>query len=128
MMTTGPDPPKAPTDVGRCTSEPRPCYKVPLSSMSRNATSRGVSYYKCTRCSGWVNAKCSIILNAAHYRKKSYRTCDTCCCLPTSMTLAIGGVRCSRLWSTNQLMVDGTKLKLCVLLNFVCSKMFGRGL
>ena len=31
--TTGPDPPKSPTDAGRCTSEPRPCYKVPMSSM-----------------------------------------------------------------------------------------------
>ena len=31
--TTGPNPSKAPTDIGRCTSEPRPCYKVSLSSM-----------------------------------------------------------------------------------------------
>ena len=31
--TTGPNPFKTPTDVGRCTSEPRPCYKVSLSSM-----------------------------------------------------------------------------------------------
>ena len=27
-----------------------------------------------------------------------------CCCLPTPMTLAIGGVRCSRMWSTSQLL------------------------
>ena len=27
-----------------------------------------------------------------------------CCCLPTPMTLASGGVRCSRLWSTSQLL------------------------
>ena len=26
-----------------------------------------------------------------------------CCCLPTPMTHASGGVRCSRFWSTNQL-------------------------
>ena len=26
-----------------------------------------------------------------------------CCCLPTPMTLASGGVRCSRFWSTSQL-------------------------
>ena len=30
------------------------------------------------------------------------QTC--CCCLPTPMTLASGGVRCSRLWSTSQLL------------------------
>ena len=28
----------------------------------------------------------------------------SCCCLPTPMTLASGGVRCSRLWSTSQLL------------------------
>ena len=27
-----------------------------------------------------------------------------CCCLPTPRTLASGGVRCSRLWSTSQLL------------------------
>ena len=37
---------------------------------------RGVSY-KCTKCSGWVHAKCSGILNAAQYRRKSDWTCDT---------------------------------------------------
>ena len=26
-----------------------------------------------------------------------------CCCLPTPMTLVSGGVRCSRFWSTSQL-------------------------
>ena len=31
--TPVPDPPRAPTDVGRCTFEPRPCYKVPLFGM-----------------------------------------------------------------------------------------------
>ena len=31
--TTGPDPTKYPTDVRQCTSESRPCYKIPLSGM-----------------------------------------------------------------------------------------------
>ena len=30
--------------------------------------------------------------------------CLCCCCLPTPMTLASGVVRCSRLWSTSQLL------------------------
>ena len=33
--------------------------------------------YKCTRCSGWVHAKCYGILNAAQYRIQSDWTCDT---------------------------------------------------
>ena len=76
-MTTGLDPPKAHTDVGLCTSEPRPCYKAVCTLCTRNVTSRGVSY-KCTRCSGWVHEKCSGILNAAQYLRKSDWTCDTC--------------------------------------------------
>ena len=47
-MTTGPDTTNAPTDVGRCTSEPRPCYKVPLSRMYSQR-------HKCNICSGWVH-------------------------------------------------------------------------
>ena len=31
-------------------------------------------------------------------------TISCCCCLPTPMALASGGVRCSRLWSTSQLL------------------------
>ena len=68
-MTTGPNPSKAPTDVGRCTSEPMPCYKVSLSSMYSHVTSRGVSY------------KVHQMLwnfNAAQYRRKSDWTCDDC--------------------------------------------------
>ena len=38
--------------------------------------------YKCTRCSGWVHAKCFGILNAAQYRRKSDWTCDTCSAPP----------------------------------------------
>ena len=30
------------------------------------------------KCSGWVHAKCSGILNAAQYRRKSDWTCDAC--------------------------------------------------
>ena len=35
-----------------------------------NVSSRGVSY-QCNRCSGWVHAKCSGLLNAAQYRRSS---------------------------------------------------------
>ena len=33
---------------------------------------------------------------------KSTKIQTTCCCLPTPMTLASGGVQCSRLWSTSR--------------------------
>ena len=61
-------------------TNPRPATKYPCPVCTRNVTtsrSRGVSY-KCTRCAGWVYAKCSAILNAAQYRRKSNWTCDTC--------------------------------------------------
>ena len=48
---------------------PGPARKYPFPVCTRNVTSRGVSY-KCTKCSG--------ILNAAQYRRKSYWTCDAC--------------------------------------------------
>ena len=48
---------------------PGSATKYPCVVCTRNVTSRGVSY-KCTRCSGWVHAKCSEILNAAQYWKK----------------------------------------------------------
>ena len=51
--------------------------KYPCPVCTRNVTSRGVSY-KCTRCSGLVHAKCSGILNAAQYQRKSHWICDTC--------------------------------------------------
>ena len=44
--------------------------KYPCPVCTRNITSRGVSY-KCTKCYGWVHAKCSGILNAAQHRRKS---------------------------------------------------------
>ena len=56
---------------------PGPATKYHCPVCTRNVTSRGVSY-KCNRCSGWVHAKCSGILNAAQYRRKSDWTYDTC--------------------------------------------------
>ena len=32
----------------------------------------------CTRCTGWVHAKCSILLNAAQYQRNKDWTCDPC--------------------------------------------------
>ena len=40
--------------------------KYPCPVCARDVTSRGVSY-RCTRCTGWVHAKCSRLLNAAQY-------------------------------------------------------------
>ena len=57
--------------------KPGPATKYPCPVCTRNVTSRGVSN-KCTKCSGWVHAKCSGILNAAQYRSKSDWTCDAC--------------------------------------------------
>ena len=54
-----------------------PITKYPFPLCAWNVTSRGVSY-KCIRCSGWVHAKCSGLLNAAQYRIKSDWTCSTC--------------------------------------------------
>ena len=56
---------------------PGPATKYPCPVCTRTVTSRGVSY-KCTKCYGRVHAKCSGILNAAQYRRKSYWTCDAC--------------------------------------------------
>ena len=56
---------------------PGPATKYPCPVCTRNVTSRGVSY-KCTKCYGWLHAKCSGILNAAQYRRKSDWTCDAC--------------------------------------------------
>ena len=54
----------------------------PATVCTRNVTSRGVSY-KCTKCSGWVHTKCSGILNAAQYQRKSDWNCDTCTAPPS---------------------------------------------
>ena len=56
---------------------PGPAIKYPCPICARNVTSRGVSY-QCNRCSGWVHAKCSGLLNAAQYRRSSDWACDPC--------------------------------------------------
>ena len=56
---------------------PGPTDKYPCPVCARDVTSRGVSY-RCTRCSGWVHAKCSGLLNAAQYRRNKDWTCDPC--------------------------------------------------
>ena len=56
---------------------PGPATKYPCPVCARNVTSRGVSY-ECNRCSGWVYAKCSGLLNAAQYRRSSDWACGPC--------------------------------------------------
>ena len=56
---------------------PGPTAKYPCPVCARDVTSRGVSY-RCTRCSGWVHAKCSGLLNATQYRRNKDWTCDPC--------------------------------------------------
>ena len=51
--------------------------KYPCPVCARDVTSPGVNY-RCTRCSGWVNAKYSGLLNAAQYRRNKDWTCDPC--------------------------------------------------
>ena len=60
---------------GDVNPNPGPATKYPCPVCTRNVTSRRVSY-ECTKCYGWVHAKCPGILNAAQYRRKSDRTCD----------------------------------------------------
>ena len=62
---------------GNVHPNPGLAIKYPCPIYTSNVTSRGVSY-KCTKCHGWVHAKCSIILNAAQYRRKSDWTCNAC--------------------------------------------------
>ena len=56
---------------------PGPTAKYPCPVCARDVTSREVSY-RCTRCTGWVHAKCSGLLNAAQYRRNKDWTCDPC--------------------------------------------------
>ena len=51
--------------------------KYPCPVCTRKVTSRGVSY-QCNRCSGWLHAKCSGLLNAAQYRRSSDWACGPC--------------------------------------------------
>ena len=53
---------------------PWPTAKYPCPVCARDVTSRGVRYW-CTRCTGWVHAKCSGLLNAAQYRRNKDWTC-----------------------------------------------------
>ena len=54
-----------------------PTAKYPCPVCTRDNTSRGESY-RCTRCTGWVHAKCSGLLNAPQYRRNKDWTCDPC--------------------------------------------------
>ena len=56
---------------------PVPTAKYPCHVCARDVTSRGIRY-RCTRCSGWVYAKCSGILNATQYWRNKDWTCDPC--------------------------------------------------
>ena len=49
-----------------------PTAKYPCPVRALDVTSRGVSY-RCTRCTGWVHAKCSGLLNVAPYRRNEDR-------------------------------------------------------
>ena len=49
-----------------------PTAKYPCPVCGRDVTRRGVSY-RCTRCTGWVHAKCSGLLNAAPYLRNEDR-------------------------------------------------------
>ena len=49
---------KLPQMTGDVHPNPGPDTKYPCPVCTRNVTSRGVSY-KCTKCYGWVHAKCS---------------------------------------------------------------------
>ena len=63
--------------AGDINSNPGPTAKYPCHVCARYVTSRGVSY-RYTRCSGWVHAKCSGLLNAAQYWRNKDCTCDPC--------------------------------------------------
>ena len=63
--------------AGDIHQNPGPTAKYPCPVCARDVTSRGVRY-RCTRCSGWVHAKCSGLLNAAQYRRIKDWTCYPC--------------------------------------------------
>ena len=54
--------------AGNIHPDPGPTAKYACPVCARDVTSRGVSY-QCTRCTGWVHAKYSGLLNAAQYRR-----------------------------------------------------------
>ena len=63
--------------AGNIHPNPGPTAKYPCPVYTRDVTTRGVSY-QCTRCSGWLHAKCSRLLNAAQYWRNKDWTCDPC--------------------------------------------------
>ena len=56
---------------------PGPTAMYPCPVCARHVTSRGLNY-RCTRCTGWVHAKCSGLLDAAQFRRNKDWTCDPC--------------------------------------------------
>ena len=60
--------------------------------------------YQCNRCSGWVHAKCSGLLNSVQYRRSSDWVCDPCSTPPPpsspSPTPTLPTVNCCILCST----------------------------
>ena len=54
---------------------------------------------------GWYNCILACQRPIIHQQTRDYFLGNApCCCLPTPVTLASGGVRCSLLWSTSQLL------------------------
>ena len=58
---------------------------------------------RCDTCTAYNARNVLCIMFGMSQRVTSHPTrFSVCCCLPTPMTLASGGVRCSRFWSTSQ--------------------------
>ena len=58
---------------------------------------------RCDTCTAYNAGNVLCIMFGMSQRVTSHPTrFSVCCCLPTPMTLASGGVRCSRFWSTSQ--------------------------
>ena len=55
--------------------------RYPCSVCFKNVTSQGTSYM-CTRCSHWVDSRCSGLLNATDYRKGNGWICTACMTSP----------------------------------------------
>ena len=65
---------------------PRPTAKYACPVCARDVTSREVCY-RYTRCSGWVHAKCSGLLNVAQYQINKNWTCDPCSASKTQQSI-----------------------------------------
>ena len=58
---------------------------------------------RCDTCTAYNAGNVLCIMFGMSQRVTSHPTrFSVCCCLPTPMTLASEGVRCSRFWSTSQ--------------------------